>query len=488
MPISYLSIWSLPYHLYALPLTDTVFDAVVTEDRKEALRFNKFLTPHQWDVLWEKRLPVRHARYLLGRPLGAAQLARVLEDERRGSVLEVQFAYPQLTSTQQADIIEHATGTMWARTVAQLPHLDRSHLDTLAERFRGADRIEWICAHPEVSDDEALDALVYFATPSTKHMYWDAWRLTNLCTQLIHLRPGLVTRLLSLDHVPYVVISALAGTRHLRDRTQQEQMLAVVNSDNAGHIAKYAYVANPVVPIELARAVVFPDAPGFVHPSEQRFAKRGDTHISSPFESVADLNQIEWIIRRATPNDRYQRPKVVDIVALSRNPHLRRPQALRIHRLLEQANTDTCPAATLNAAMRRLEERFSIPERCHHSDTWFFDLRSANDPPAYQLVASDTPFAISSDQESDWLLNPNDRSWDAERARDAYNRIDADMLQLLRAAPSAVHDIPLPVLHAYIVGRLGDEPAAWATLFDLAPTHTGSIEALVTIAKKLRRR
>lgn len=458
-----------------LPLTDEVFDQLNTAAYKPHLRLSRNLTPRQWDLVWEKNLPVRDATNLADYDLTDVQLERLLREERRGSVLAPQFYRPNLSSAEQYTILTTAKGSQYVYHALRSPYFDHKHLSTAARHFRGTERIEWCAAHHSISDDEALAAIMYCDTDQGLRSTRNVTEFAEAYTKIITARPQLVPKIFdaSAESSYTAGIVQLATSRFLTDRSHQERVIELSTFDYAA----MAFVANPVVDIDLVQQFATHRSPEVQDAVNRRLVQYPDA-VRTPYDAIEDPATLERLVRRSMPTTRRPQGRPCDLVALAVNPNLTNPMAKMVYAALIRTTSRQAPASLVNAGLDALEARLTQKHpapRLIESGFWTAVLAQP---------VSRAEFYWSTER---YRLPLEVRSWDEATRLAAYTEIPKEQLDLYRTVEINDWRIQSKDLHAYLVYHLENNPRRWETLCGLAPSHLGSVETLVSAARRLAR-
>lgn len=457
-----------PFHelVLTLPLTEEVFDKVNTAANRTALRASTTLSKRQWLLLWEKNLPIHEACQLLEYDLDAEQLETVLDTERRSSALLCLLRRQILDKDTQMRIARQAKGDSFASHALQTGRLDEEVVLTLADRLKGVDRLEWIACNHETYDDDAMFDSVVESTGG-KLPLRDMRSLNQSVGKMISLRPGLVSRLASLDPLPSQLRTSLASSRFL---TEEEDQVKVFADLEDSKFAALAFVANPVACESVVSSLASHGSSEVRQAVVKRLAK-GFKRISQPYEQLSDPDEIAWVLRRSLPSAFRSEGRPADLCALALNDNLSLEDALVVFESLSRCSLDTVTAVQLNAARVHLAERLErlAPEPVEESGFWNQDLVIHRYP---QL-------------RYDWVLSPTLRPWSG-----------VDVASLVDAYPVSLHQIEAYSLaqisygdrvglHLWLVHRLGLDPTQWELLLNLSKSHLGSLGKLIMAVKRL---
>lgn len=474
------------YNILTMPLEDAVFTELNTAENREVLRTSRVLTPVQWDALWEKNLPARLAGNLVDYDLTSAQFDRVLQDEKRGSVLVTQFARPHLTSQQQLEILTGAKGSQYVYQALASGRFDPQHLEVAATHFRGSARLEWLSFSnsPSATDSAVFEALVHCTTPEGCRHVRDTIGFYNATIRILTERNQVLAQVMQLDPLPQVLRTPLAGSRLIAPRAYQERLAEVLAADS-GELDLLAFVANPVVHVDLVARFAG-------HPSElvqktiaRRFASHGDLSLPGSFDALDDPNHIEWVLRRALPTERRPTGRPHDLVLIAKNPHMVRVQAIRLHATLRKVvkdlndghYTQSVRDSAVNDAFKLLNERFNLPlpATAHQKHFWQELMNGTANVYRYTLSGLD------------WTLHPARRPWSRSDVDAAYAAIPPDALTAIHNGDLTAWKLPVVHAHTYMVHELGSDPKRWQMTLALSATHLGSLAKLTSAAKRLAR-
>lgn len=467
--------------LLTMPLEDEVFQALATSEHMELLRTSQWLTATQWDACWEKNLPARTAELLAGHELTPAQLAKFLKEEKRGSVLVHQFRQGSLSSDQQREILVNAKGSRYVYAALASGKFDRQHLELASAHFRGTERLEWITLRGSltVSDAEALEALAYFGTDQGLRQLRNTMAFMDSVVRLLGDRPNLVDDLCTAEKFTQVMMLPLAPSRLIFKRENQERLASLLKDQHSGEIL--AFVANPVVLPEFFKQFSGHADERVRKTIDRRLATHGEHTVSPEYSALEDLNDIEWVLRRALPNDTRPWGRPHDLVLLAVNPNLHRTQALRVHTALKKIDFSSGYPVSFrmkayDEAMDSLHERFKYPRPPKVAEEGFWDrLLSGKDGMWYNRFSF----------EPDYTLPATKRPWDGPTVDKAYGEIPVEHMAAIENGDLNAWNIPMQSAHVYMVYHLGSNLKAWQLLAGLAPKHLGSLSKLVSAAKRL---
>lgn len=448
----------------SFPLTDDVFDRVATIEHRPGLRMNKHLTKHQWNTLWEPNLPAAEAASMLDRVLDAEQIDTVLSSEKRGTVLIALFRRDMCTEAQQRVAITNAKGSTFPAMVMQTSTLHPNLLSLAAERLEGVEKLEWCAAYAGLhTEDELFDVLTSAVSDvSIREMK----SFNRLVGKIITASPGLIERIFALDPFPSALKTVLAGSRFTDRLEWQERIFAAGEDDE---FAGLALSANPVAYESVLRTLC--------DHSAQRVraaaAKRFDTtfrRVAEAFETVSDADDLNWLLRRALPNQYRPDGRITDLVALALNPNIDLITVEKIDDALDGVPPGAVPATTLNTARAVLADRLSRPAPEPSVESGFWTARSH-------------PYRT---EPMHWILDPAARPWDG---------IDTEVLLAEHSHLANVGSVEMyravylepKLLHLYLVHELGNHPHRWEMLLSLAKTHHGKLSKLIMATKRLTR-
>jgi hypothetical protein len=469
-----------------MPLEDAVFAELNTAKNREVLRTSRVLTPAQWDALWEKNLPARIASNLVDYDLTPAQFDLVLKDEKRGSVLVSQFARPHLTSQQQLEILTYAKGSQYVYQALASGRFDPQHLDAAAEHFRGIARLEWLSFSNSISatDSTVFEALVYCTTPEGYRHARDTMGFYNTAIRILEERNKVLTLVMQLDPFPQMLRIPLAGSRLIAPRAYQERLADLLAVGN-GELDLLAFIANPVVHVDLVTRFTNHSSELVQKTIARRLASHGDLSLPSSFDTLEDPNHIEWVLRRALPTERRPTGRPHDLVLLAKNPHMVRVQATRLHATLRKVIKDlndgnyiqSVRDSSVNDAFALLKERFNLPVPATAKQKHFWE----------ELMNSKNRFYGHTFPGSEWLLDPTRRPWSRTDVDAAYAAITPAAMTAIQDGDLTVWRLPTVEAHAYMVHEFGSDPKRWQMAIALSATHLGSLAKLTSVAKRLAR-
>ena len=478
------------HQMLTMPMEDSVFAELNTAENRDSLRLNRHLTALQWDALWEKNLPSRVACSLADYDLSATQLDRLLRDEKRGSVLVYQFSRPYFTAQQQLDVLTSAKGSQYVYQALSSGNFAPQNIEEASRHFRGITRLEWITLSGSlnVSDSDAFDVLQQCSTPEGYRHIRDTLSFYSATIRLLVSRPKVVEMVMTAENFPVAIMTPLASSRLIAPRSYQERIASVLGPD--GYESDVlAFVANPVVHTDLVDKYATHTSELVRKAVDRRRSTRGDLSISGDFETLSDLNHIEWTLRRALPSERRPDGRPYDLVVLARNPNLAKIQATRIHAALRKVAqsfvknyyyTPSYRAADLNRAFEELQQRFNLKPAEPVADKGFWEHlmeeNKNNNPSRSNLF-----FA------KEWMLDPNLRPWSNEYVESAFASISNERMEILRTQDLTSWGIPIPEAHVYMVRELGSNAKAWQTVLALSAKHHGSLTKLVSAAIRLTR-
>jgi hypothetical protein len=445
----------------ALPMSDMVFDRLMSTTSHPVLCTGHALTDHQWRTLWRAKLPVNSAVSLVSRPLSSEQVDLVLACEKRSTVMSAMFKFTEMSLQQQRTALSVVAGSGFAATVMTTP-LDPEILALAAGRLDGVHRLDWCVNNPSVSDDDTLEA-IFAADQAAKQ---SLWQRSRLIVKAIHSRPGLVDALFELDTIPDSAITALAGSRLIASPDRQERFVATGNE-----FATLAFVANPVVSLELVAKV---DATSYKVADAVRRRKQSEVAtVTEPYDTVSDPAQLNWLLRRAMPSSFKPAGRPWDLVVLGRNQHIVDDAARRIYDILEGSG-DLVDAASINHTRAHLAGRLSLVETEPVCDLGFWST-------------TNTWFAERYEQPR-WVLDPDARPWSSDTVAEALAGQDAAFIERIRATKlMSLRYIDPTVVHLVLVAELGDHPARFETAVNLSASHQGDLASLLSAARKLSR-
>jgi hypothetical protein len=467
--------------LLTMPMTDEVFNALATSEHMDMLRTSHWLTESQWDVCWQKNLPSHIAEGLADYELTPAQLAKLLKEEKRGSVLVHQFRSAQLTSDEQLKILTTAKGSQYVYAALASGNFDPQHIEVASRHFRGIERLNWISLRGSltVTDAEALEALVYFGTSNGYRHLRNLQAYMDAVTRLLNERPHLIGDICSMEEFCLPLIMPLAPSRLIFKREHQERLVEVLKTQSSGELL--AFVANPVVLPEMFKQFEQHEDERVRKTIARRLSNHGDTVVSHEFSDLSDLNEIEWVLRRALPTDTRPWGRPHDLVLLGVNENLHRTQATRIHAALRKVDFSTGhpTSFTMSAydqAMDSLADRFNLPRLAKVAEEGFWErLMSGKTGTWYKRFSF----------EPEYLLDPRNRPWSPEQVAQAYQALPTAHLESIETGDLTIWTIPQASAHVYMIHHLGSNTRAWQLLASLAPKHLGSLAKLVSAAKRL---
>lgn len=478
------------HQVLTMPMEDSIFAELNTADNRDSLRLNRYLTASQWDALWEKNLPARVAASMADHDLSTQQLDRLLREEKRGSVLVHQFSRPYFTSQQQLDVLTSAKGSQYVYQALNSGNFDPQNIEAASQHFRGVARLEWITISGSlnVSDSDALETLQHCSSPEGYRHIRDTVGFFNSVIRLLVARPKVLELVMAEEYFPTAIMTPLASSRLIAPRSFQERVASLLGAES--HESDVlAFVANPVVHVDLVDKYATHTSELVRKTVDRRRSSRGDLSLPGEFDSLGDLNHIEWVLRRALPGERRPEGRPHDLVVLARNPNLAKIQATRIHAALRKTAqafferhhyTPSFRAADLNRAFEELHTRFDLAPAKPVVDKGFWEHLMEDGkngrPSRFEVF-----FA------KEWMLDPNLRPWSNEYVESAFAGISADHMELLRTQDLASWGLPLVQAHAYMVHEFGGNTKAWHTAIALSSKHRGSLTKLVTAAKRLAR-
>ena len=478
--------YGFAHNILTMPLEDAVFAELNTAENREVLRTSRVLTPAQWDALWEKNLPARLAGNLVDYDLTQAQFDRVLKDEKRGSVLVSQFARPHLTSQQQLEILTSAKGSQYVYQALASGRFDPQHLDAAAVHFRGSARLEWLSFSnsPSTTDAVVFEALVQCTTPEGCRHVRDTLGFYNDTIRILAERSQVLAQVMQLDPFPQMLRTPLAGSRLIAPRAYQERLADLLAADT-GELDLLAFVANPVVHVDLVNRFANHSSELVQKTIARRLSSRGDLSLPGSFDTLEDPNHIEWVLRRALPTERRPTGRPHDLVLLAKNPHMVRVQAMRLHATLRKVvkdlndghYTQSVRDSAVNDAFALLKERFNlpVPATAHQEHFW------------QRLMNGKSSFYGYTFPGPDWVLNPARRPWTRTDVDAAYAAIPPAAMTAIQEGDLTAWTLPVVYAHAYMVKELGSDPKRWQMVLALSSTHLGSLAKLVSAAKRLVR-
>lgn len=468
-------------HMLQIPLDDDVFDALNTKQHRYVLQINPHLTEHQFDVLWEKNLPVRIASSLCAQARTPAQVDRVLREEKRGSVLAHLLDNNQLTSDQQRHILTEAKGSQYAYRMLQSPNFDRSLLTLAANHFRGSERLEWCAANStSISEDEAFAAYQYCETDQGMRQLRDVTSFSQALMKLLTTFPGLTARIIDSGSPCRIGLVQLAASRFLTSRAHQERIFEESNYS----YPKVALAANPVVALDIVERLgntadqSTADQP--IVDAVRRRLENNPGQIQVPFESIDERDHIEWVLRRVLPSKFREHGRSWDLPAIAMNPNLTENETKRVYAVLKAANPRTLAVPAANAALAVLEQRLGVPTAKRLTETGFWD----------EMFQYADRTADRSDRwwEENWILDPSLRPWTPAAIEAARASISHEhLVEVTESNDPAWHRLDRPAVHAYLASEL-QTPAQWVMFMNLLPSHTTApIKRTVATAQRLAR-
>lgn len=461
---------------FNMPFEDDVFEALNTAPHRPYLQKNHYLTPTQWDAMWEKKLPARTAFRLCGHKLTEEQVERVLAEEKRGSCLAQLFDTVDLSPAQQKHIITTARGSQFIYQVVHSPQFYRPLLMDAARHFRGTERLEWIASNSgHYTTADAVAAYMRCEQPEGYRLIRDIGYFAATLTKVLTTYPDATTTIVAAplpdsEYRPGLV--QLAASRYLTSSDDQRRVQEW--SANVEY-ARLALVSNPVVAIDIVESHTDDPSPKVRSVVSNRLTKRPYS-VTDPYEEAPE-EHLAWLLARSLPSVHREKGRPWDLPPLAHNPHLSEHNAHRVYTALRLADPRTISVAHANRALTHLEKTFSIQPRPALVETGFWDREGV-------LYAS-----AASRRSPAWYLDPASRPWSSSDRQRAAATIDESMRHTFSQSIEEllyVHPSSVPAIHAYLTVEL-PTPESWAMLMQLLPTHHGSLEQLVRAAKILSR-
>jgi hypothetical protein len=467
--------------LVNMPHTEEVFSVLDTNKFRDHLRISQNLTQEQWDKLWVKNLPQRLAESMAANVLTDDQLARLLKDEKRGSVLVQQFYHGSLDSATQLQILTSAKGSQYVYQALGSGHFFPENLEAASRHFRGIERLEWFAIEPisPVSNQEVIKAFAELETYEGMRHIRNVTAFAAVVCRLIHFRPGLIDDIFAMSPVPGSLVLSLASSRLISKPSHQEVICEMILDRGSYEYESIAFVANPVVSIDLVKKFSDSKSERVQASIKRRLERFNGDSLPSRYEDIEDMNHIEWVLRRSMPTTNRPDGKSHDLVALAMNKNLQRSQAIRIQAALKKASTMWTPAKELNKALDSLESRFSLKPVPRFAEKGFWDQMMSDKHSPW--------FRGYSFSEKNWRLDKNTRPWSREEVETAYAALSKESLAAIESGTMNPWDLEISAVHVYLYYHLADNLPAWGMLASLMPKHLGSLKQLVSASKRLAR-
>jgi hypothetical protein len=305
---------------------------------------NVKLTDSVWKQLWEPKPPARDALALVLRELTAEQVAWVLDNESRSTVLAGVFELSEVSEEQIVALLSGRRAKVAAKALPADYPLSPQLWDRVTSLVGGIRRLEYLAVAPETSFDEArtfIGALTDTSAPKPSA------ERSRYFTQLLCRFPDLVD-----DYTQPGAIEALAtvaaGSWHLDSEKLQRRIADRIDSPGPTGVGYdgvvtlaftlMAFAANPVVDPAIVDEVARRSAkdrllarvPDACH---RRTSDPDRPQIVGRIEDVKEDSTLDWLVRRMTPfygQNFSNRGRPFDLELLAYNPHLGTERAQRV--------------------------------------------------------------------------------------------------------------------------------------------------------------
>jgi hypothetical protein len=460
--------------LREFPLPPAVFDHFVNnKSARSHLRFNPHLARDHWIRLWEPKLPADEACHLCLHVLDAEQIDLVLASERRSGVVGNVFACSKPDAAQQRRALERVSGKDFPVRVLSAPGFDASNFELAASKLPGPGRLTYL-VHAGTAEAvvAALVGIEELWGTSPRHLIR---KRNQAVTYALHNIDGVFAGVMAAARVagsvPEPLRSPLAGCRLLTDASDQHLVLGLTPdaTDGAGadEYPALALAANPVADTTLVDKLR--RHPSYrVRDAVSRRLNTGAVPITTPYESIAEVSQLVWALRRSLPNNYRPDGRLVDLVALAHNPLVVADNATRVYQGLIDAYhsgraLDAVSAESFNAAVAALAAREPSCEPV-----------SVSEPSIHERL-SETYYSYAQRR----CLVPAPAA-DHEPSLDTlerHRRINTEQATYWSAAQT------FELLNT----EFGDSPAKWELAFNLAKTHRGTLGQLCEAVNRMAR-
>jgi hypothetical protein len=323
------------------------------------------------DELWSSLL-TRHKKNatvlteLARRALSEAQvIALIRAAGSRATALEVLLCYNEVNEDSVDALLSRPRPKS---VIAQLYAScagDQALRDRVGAHLEHVDRLTWMAsAGPGLVDDETVLSYVQ-DLPN----WWKGSKAyvkrADAYKALIENRPHLLAQLI--DARVDGLDTAAASSRHLVGVDLQARILGTneagldsLRAANASEYTQLALAHNPRTKASVLTALKASTTSYKVREAvESRVARSG---FDEPFETVAEPDQISWLVRRAAPDARFGATKrPYDLAALAVNPNLGDGDARRVAAALSHPDAvDVLGHARTHALLTQLRTRYPV--------------------------------------------------------------------------------------------------------------------------------
>ena len=330
-----LSAWRI--FLQDFPMPSFVVDALIdySDEARSALCQRQTLSDTQIERLWRtKKKDVATASALASRPLRGAVRTHVIAKERRVRVLGGFLAHNTLSFDEASLLLSWPKVYRMALAVSQAC-VDSRLQEIVRPLLRDSDLLRWLVHNAEtIEAADVTDILSSFDTHVSRRFSWR--EVAHHLRAVIECWPECVSAVLHkltpesvIGNGARVVLSSLAGSRHLNREADQEILVDLAWDQP---YTMLAFVNNPRVGQEILDVVLSKKVTADVRLAVDWRRVRRDWSITDAFEQVSSSRDIQWILRRSSGPGKPTR--LEDLLALLSNPNLSNEEIATIGNIL----------------------------------------------------------------------------------------------------------------------------------------------------------
>lgn len=296
-----------------------------------------------WFDLWpaKPKISAEQAGCLAGRPLTDQQIAHVLANERRSTVISalLHANLGRLTAEQLFELLAtKAVAKAAAKVVLAAQDSSPELVAASVKILGGVPLLDWM--RPEnCSDDEVASLLDTFADWAPRPSRSRSRALTRIAAE----RPALIGHFAGSEAL--ALKQAAAGSRHLRAEDDQWTLIGGTEPEFAAarewNYILLALVNNPVCHRTVIEATAWAAAKStdlyqVVDSARARLAAFAvKPTVTEGYDTVSDPDVLDWLISRSVPRMGWDGQEIqgrpFDMVALAANKSLSPAQARRLY-------------------------------------------------------------------------------------------------------------------------------------------------------------